>query len=169
MSVLFLSIITNFICIMFVDTYRKEVPIMKKRICGGFIALLFILCTFSVVYADVSQNNENTCTITFKSGSMGNIFNNDNEIVEYVMYENIPENSLWENKITIPVVEPDEGYLFVGWSKENSNEIILNFPTEIVKDETYIANFAPISEQIPAKIAKKTSLLYKIFLFCKNI
>ena len=122
-----------------------------------------------MVYANVSQNNENAYTIIFKSGEMGELINAENEKSEYISYENISENTLWDDTISVPVVCPDEGYLFVGWSREYSNEIILNFPNEIKKDETYIANFAPIYKEDGPKSKKQTSLLYRIFLFCKNI
>ncbi len=140
---------------------------MKKYIYGAFIIFLFIICTTCEVYAlEAINKSENTYTITFISGKMGKLLNEENKIEECIVYENIKDKALWINEIKVPVVSPDEGYLFVGWSRENSNEILLNFPSEIKNDEVFVANFAPITQEKTPMAQKHTSLLYKIFLFC---
>lgn len=142
---------------------------MKKYIACTFILSMLILCTFPIVYANVSENNENTHTVIFKSAEKGGFINAENEITDLIIFENISDKAQWNDVINIPVVCPDEGYLFVGWSREYSNEIILNFPDEVTKDETYVSNFAAIYEEDSPKEKKQMSLLYRIFLFCKNI
>ena len=138
----------------------------KKYTAAAIVAVLcFMFMIKQVVYAEEKKYLE----IKFVSSGFGMLKLENEEECEEIKFDDIPEGAEWSEYVDIPKVIPEEGYIFVGWSKNGTKEILTNFPESVDENLSYTANFALLSaaenEELPSP-KKKTSLLYKLYLLC---
>ena len=90
----------------------------------------------------------------------------------YIKFKYLPEGAEWSEYVNVPKIVPEEGYIFVGWSKTGAKEILTNFPGSVEENLSYTANFTLLSneesDELPSP-KKKMSLLYRLYLFCMEM
>ena len=140
---------------------------MKKKYKTA--ALISLFCFMFMLNQNVYEEEKNYYKINFVSSGCGTLMLENEEECDEIIFEEVPEGAEWNEYINVPKVIPEEGYIFVGWSKNGTKEILTNFPESVEDNLSYTANFTLLSntesDELPSP-KKKMSLLYRLYLFC---
>ncbi len=135
-------------------------------------AMISVLCFMFMLNQSVYAEEKKYYKINFISNGFGTLMTETEEECDEITFKDVPEGAEWSEYVNVPKIVPEEGYIFVGWSKTGAKEILTNFPGSVEENLSYTANFTLLSneesDELPSP-KKKMSLLYRLYLFCMEM